>query len=63
MGFPAAYRAKLHLTNLSERLDGEIEQRTEVVGIFSDEPARSASWSAQSCLSRTTSGPCNAADT
>ncbi|GJD61747.1 IS256 family transposase ISMtsp13 [Methylobacterium frigidaeris] len=39
MGFPAAHRAKLHSTNPLERLTGEIKRRTEVVGIFPDEPS------------------------
>ena len=39
MGFPAAHRAKLHSTNPLEHLNGEIKRRTEVVGIFPDEPS------------------------
>lgn len=39
MGFPAQHRAKLHSTNPLERLNGDIERRTEVVGIFPDEDA------------------------
>jgi putative transposase len=34
MTFPKEHRAKLHSTNLIERLNGEIKRRTEVVGIF-----------------------------
>jgi transposase-like protein len=39
MAFPAAHRTKLHLTTPIERLNGEIKQRTEVVGIFPNEDA------------------------
>lgn len=34
MHFPPAHWAKLHSTNLLERLNGEIKRRTDVVGIF-----------------------------
>jgi putative transposase len=39
MTFPAAHGAKLHSTNPLERLNGEIKQRTELVGIFPNEDA------------------------
>ena len=39
MTFPAAHRTKLHPTNPLERLNGEIKQRTDVVGIFPHEDA------------------------
>lgn len=38
-GFPATHRTKLDSTKGLERLNGEIQRRTEVVGIFPDEPA------------------------
>ncbi len=37
--FPKEHRAKIHSTNPLERLNGEIKQRTDVVGIFPNEAA------------------------
>ena len=39
MNFPKEHRAKLHSTNPIERLHGEIERRTNVIGIFPNEGA------------------------
>jgi transposase-like protein len=39
MTFPARHRAKLHSTNPLGRLNGEINRRTEIVGIFANEDA------------------------
>jgi len=39
MGFPVQHRAKLHSTNPLERLHGEIQRRSDVVGILPNEAA------------------------
>jgi len=39
MAFPKAHRQQLHSTNPLERLNAEIKRRTEVVGIFPNDPA------------------------
>jgi putative transposase len=39
MSFPKAHRTQIHSTNPLERLNAEIKRRTDVVGIFSNEPA------------------------
>jgi hypothetical protein len=36
---PKKHRAKLHLTNLIERLNGEIKRRTDIVGILRNDKA------------------------
>ena len=37
MSFPKEHRAKIHITNPIERLNGEFKRRTGVVGIFPTE--------------------------
>lgn len=39
MSFPKAHRVQIHSTNPLERLNAEIKRRTNVVGIFPNEPA------------------------
>lgn len=39
MSFPKSHRAQIHSTNPLERLNAEIKRRTNVVGIFPNDPA------------------------
>ena len=39
MSFPKSHRVRIHSTNPLERLNAEIKRRTNVVGIFPNEPA------------------------
>jgi putative transposase len=39
MDFPKEHRAKIHSTNVLERLNGEVKRRADVVGIFPNENA------------------------
>jgi putative transposase len=58
VAFPKEHWQQLHSTNSLERLNGEINRRTDVVAIFPNEDAGS---SARCCSNRTTSGRCRAA--
>lgn len=39
MTFPKAHRTQIHSTNPLERLNAEVKRRTDVLGIFPNEPA------------------------
>ena len=59
MSLAKEHRAKLHSTNSIERLNGEIERRTEVVGIFPDDEAI-VRLVGRYCWNSTTNGPSSA---
>lgn len=56
MTFPKEHRAKLHSTNLIERLNGEIKRRTEVVCIYPNDDAL-VRLVGHCCSSKTMNGP------